>query len=139
MCVCASKRLWFIVSLSDVPWLNVTKHEKTHTHIQKKILDIIQDANWFTDSMVEKTDASKEDCWCLFTFNEVLVFLATLVYRKKVDQKLALALNVVRHPKSWVTAGGDEKWWFHQWTWWFNENLAKENDDSTIFRLQQFL
>eukprot|EP00913_Durusdinium_trenchii_P013126 g12321.t1 len=25
----------------------------------------------------------------------VLVFLATLVYRKKVDQKLALALNVV--------------------------------------------
>ena len=75
----------------------------------------------------------------LFTFNEVLVFLATLVYRKKVDQKLALALNVVRHPKSWVTAGGDEKWWFHQWTWWFNDNLAKENDDSTIFRLQQFL
>lgn len=29
---------------------------------------------------------------------QVLVFLATLVYRKKVDQKLALALNVARGP-----------------------------------------
>ena len=62
MCVCASKRLWFIVSFRcsmierDKAW------ENTHTH---KILDIIQDANWFTDSMVEKTDASKEDCWSL--------------------------------------------------------------------------
>ena len=45
---------------------------------------------------------------------KVLVFLATLVYRKKMDQKLALALNVVRSLRVMSFNGGsDEKWGVH--------------------------